>query len=137
MERITAAFVRIASEIDQATRQAELRFSDEEIDLTRESFRVRFVVRIHPGDEIAAGEGDAGVQCGDNSAVCLGMQSNARIATLMRNLDASPWLTNAELVETKAVQLNTLRVNEFSLNIRLKREKQADGAKPVAKEKGA
>ena len=49
-------------------------------------------------------------------------QSNARIATLMRNLDGSPWLGNAELVETKAVQLNNLRVNEFSLNIQLKRE---------------
>ena len=49
-------------------------------------------------------------------------QSNARIATLMRNLDGSPWLANAELVETKAVQLNNLRVNEFSLNVQLKRE---------------
>jgi type IV pilus assembly protein PilN len=52
-------------------------------------------------------------------------QSNARIATLMRNLDTSPWLANSELVETKAVQLNNLRVNEFSLNIQLKREKPA------------
>ena len=64
-------------------------------------------------------------------------QSNARIATLMRNLDTSPWLTNAELVETKAVQLNNLRVNEFSLNIQLKREQAPDVGKPVAKEKGA
>lgn len=63
-------------------------------------------------------------------------QSNARIATLMRNLDTSPWLTNAELVETKAVQLNNLRVNEFSLNIQLKRE-AADTGKPAAKEKAA
>ena len=63
-------------------------------------------------------------------------QSNARIATLMRNLDASPWLVNAELVETKAAMLNSLRVNEFSLNIQLR--KQLDGAKPVpGKEKGA
>jgi type IV pilus assembly protein PilN len=64
-------------------------------------------------------------------------QSNARIATLMRNLDSSPWLSNAELVETKAVQLNNLRVNEFSLNIQLKREQAPDAGKPVAKEKGA
>ena len=64
-------------------------------------------------------------------------QSNARIATLMRNLDTSPWLSNAELVETKAVQINNLRVNEFSLNIQLKREQGADAGKPVAKEKGA
>ena len=64
-------------------------------------------------------------------------QSNARIATLMRNLDGSPWLSNAELVETKAVQLNSLRVNEFSLNISLKRDQGAEAAKPAAKEKGA
>ena len=49
-------------------------------------------------------------------------QSNARIATLMRNLESSPWLATADLVETKAVQLNNLRVNEFSLNILVKRE---------------
>ncbi|MBK8739302.1 MAG: PilN domain-containing protein [Betaproteobacteria bacterium] len=64
-------------------------------------------------------------------------QSNARIATLMRNLDTSPWLTRAELVETKAVQLNSLRVNEFSLNIQLKRDQPPDAGKPAAKEKGA
>ncbi len=64
-------------------------------------------------------------------------QSNARIATLMRNLDSSPWLSNAELVETKAVQLNNLRVNEFSLNIQLKRDQGAATGKPAAKEKGA
>ena len=64
-------------------------------------------------------------------------QSNARIATLMRNLDGSPWLSNAELVETKAVQLNNLRVNEFSLNVQLKREQAPDTGKPAAKGKGA
>lgn len=64
-------------------------------------------------------------------------QSNARIATLMRNIDTSPWLSNAELVETKAVQLNNLRVNEFSLNIQLKREAAVDTGKPATKEKAA
>ena len=64
-------------------------------------------------------------------------QSNARIATLMRNLDTSPWLTKAELVETKAVQLNNLRVNEFSLNVQLKRDQPPDAGKPAAKGKGA
>lgn len=64
-------------------------------------------------------------------------QSNARIATLMRNLDSSPWLTNPELVETKAVMLNGLRVNEFSLNVHLRKAAPADTAKPVAKEKSA
>ena len=66
-------------------------------------------------------------------------QSNSRIATLMRNLDASPWLTNAELVETKAAQVNNLRVNEFSLNIQLRKGPPPDTGRPTgpAKEKTA
>ena len=66
-------------------------------------------------------------------------QSNARIATLMRNIDSSPWLTNAELVETKALQVNNLRVNEFSLNVQLKKTPAPDSIKPAAgaKEKSA
>jgi type IV pilus assembly protein PilN len=32
-------------------------------------------------------------------------QSNARVSTLMRNVDASPWVTSPELVEIKLVQL--------------------------------
>jgi type IV pilus assembly protein PilN len=65
-------------------------------------------------------------------------QSNAQIATLMRNLDSSPWLTNAELVETKAAQVNNLRVNEFSLNVPLKKTQAPDAVTPAAgKEKAA
>jgi type IV pilus assembly protein PilN len=69
-------------------------------------------------------------------------QSNARIATLMRNLDSSPWLSNAELVETRAVMLNNLRINEFSLNVSVKKTaapepiRQQPAAAP-AKEKAA
>ena len=64
-------------------------------------------------------------------------QSNSRIATLMRNFDGSPWLSNAELVETKAVQLNNLRVNEFSLNIQLRKTPAPDAVRPAGKEKTA
>lgn len=46
-------------------------------------------------------------------------QSNARIATLIRNLDSSPFLEAPDLVESKAVMLNNLRVSEFSLNVKL------------------
>jgi len=42
-------------------------------------------------------------------------QSNARVSTLMRNLEASPWLENPQLVEIKAVTVNNVRANEFSL----------------------
>ena len=46
-------------------------------------------------------------------------QSNARVSTLMRNLEASPWLELPDLVEIKAVTVNNLRANEFSLNIKI------------------
>lgn len=46
-------------------------------------------------------------------------QSNARVSTLMRNLEASPWLELPDLVEIKAVTVNNLRANEFSLNVKI------------------
>jgi len=55
-------------------------------------------------------------------------QSNARVSTLMRNLGASPYLENAELVEIRAVPApdkSGSRVNEFNMNISIKRA-QAD-----------
>ena len=42
-------------------------------------------------------------------------QSNARVSTLMRNLEESPWLESPNLVEVKAVTVNNLRANEFTL----------------------
>lgn len=46
-------------------------------------------------------------------------QSNARVATFIRNLDASPWLESPELIETKATTVDKIRLNEFSLNVKL------------------
>jgi len=57
-------------------------------------------------------------------------QSNARVSTLMRNLGASPYLENPELVEIKAVPApdkSGNRVNEFNMNISIKRA-QSDQA---------
>ena len=57
-------------------------------------------------------------------------QSNARVSALMRNLGASPYLENPELVEIKAVNLNqnpNQRVNEFTMIISIKRNKGDDG----------
>ena len=51
-------------------------------------------------------------------------QSNARVSTLMRNLGASPYLENPELVEIKAAPApdkSGNRVNEFNMNISIKR----------------
>jgi type IV pilus assembly protein PilN len=60
-------------------------------------------------------------------------QSNARVSTLMRNLGASPYLENPELVEIKAVPAPDKtgnRINEFSMNISIKRAKAEDSAAP-------
>lgn len=59
-------------------------------------------------------------------------QSNARVSNLMRNLDASPHLQNADLVEVKAAVLNTRRVSEFSLNVSIERAKAQDGIEAKA-----
>jgi type IV pilus assembly protein PilN len=54
-------------------------------------------------------------------------QSNARVSALMRNIEASPWLEKPLLIEIKAVVLDKRRLNEFSLNARLKREAIVEG----------
>jgi type IV pilus assembly protein PilN len=65
-------------------------------------------------------------------------QSNARVSTLMRNIDASPWLEKPELVEIRAANVDKKRVSEFNMNMSLKRtqapaDKGAKGApKPAA-----
>lgn len=57
-------------------------------------------------------------------------QSNARVSTLMRNIQSSPWLSSPELVEIKLVPLPGApaqrggaadRVNEFTLNLQVRR----------------
>lgn len=62
-------------------------------------------------------------------------QSQARVSTLMRNLEASPHLENANLVEIKAVTTPGSRVNEFILNVNVARAKEETekDAKPAAK----
>jgi type IV pilus assembly protein PilN len=63
-------------------------------------------------------------------------QSNARVSTLMRNLGASPYLENPELVEIKAVpnpDKSGSRVNEFSMNISIKRARPDDSKGTASK----
>jgi type IV pilus assembly protein PilN len=63
-------------------------------------------------------------------------QSNARVSTLMRNLGASPYLENPELVEIKAVpnpDKSGGRVNEFNMNISIKRARPDDSRGAPAK----
>jgi len=59
-------------------------------------------------------------------------QSNARVSTLMRNIEASPWLSNPELVQIKLVSMPGAKdanpkVNEFTLGFQIKRATTLDG----------
>ena len=64
-------------------------------------------------------------------------QSNARVSTLMRNIEASPWLSTPELVEIKLVAMpgakdTTQKINEFTLRFLIKRAAGSDlDAAPV------
>lgn len=62
-------------------------------------------------------------------------QSNARVASLMRNLESSPWLENPVLEETKAALINGLRVNEFTLNVKLTSPQKEAEAKDASGKK--
>jgi type IV pilus assembly protein PilN len=59
-------------------------------------------------------------------------QSNARVSTLMRNIESSPWLENPTLVEVKASNVDRKRLSEFNLNFALKRQQQAKDASKAA-----
>jgi type IV pilus assembly protein PilN len=76
-------------------------------------------------------------------------QSNARVSTLMRNVEASPWLGQPELVEIKLVTppatrgpparaaANPERLNEFTMNLQVKRTMPpAAAVAPAAATKG-
>jgi type IV pilus assembly protein PilN len=58
-------------------------------------------------------------------------QSNARVSTLMRNIEASPWLQNPQLIEVKAATVDKKRVSEFNMYLELKRAAVAKDAKPA------
>ena len=59
-------------------------------------------------------------------------ESQARVSTLMRNLESSPNLESPGLVEIKAVQQGRLRANEFILNISITRAKVEEPARKAA-----
>jgi len=59
-------------------------------------------------------------------------QSNARVSTLMRNIESSPWLASPELVEIQASAVDKKRVSSFNMNLQLKRA--APPAKDASKD---
>ena len=66
-------------------------------------------------------------QAGAKISVTGYAQSNARVSAFMRNIEASPYLGSANLIEIKAVTVNTQRANEFVLDFLIKRVKADDG----------
>jgi len=69
-------------------------------------------------------------------------QSNARVSTLMRNIEASPWLTRPELVEIKLVQApgqqnRELKINAFTMTFQVKRVAPTEVKGPAAAPAGA
>ena len=49
--------------------------------------------------------------------------TNARVATLVRNLSVSNWMESPNLVEIKSLTVNNIKQNEFTLNVSLKAQK--------------
>lgn len=58
-------------------------------------------------------------------------QSNARVSTLMRSIQDSPWLNTPTLIEIHAITVTGSRLSEFSLNFNL--TKQAAPPPPALK----
>jgi type IV pilus assembly protein PilN len=70
-------------------------------------------------------------------------QSNARVSTLMRNIEASPWLSSPELVEIRLVPApgvaanSDLKINAFTMSFAIKRVAPTEDAGQAAPAKGA
>ncbi|MDE2117002.1 MAG: PilN domain-containing protein [Betaproteobacteria bacterium] len=58
-------------------------------------------------------------------------QSNARVSTLMRAIDSSPWLEKPSLVEIHASAIGSTRLSEFTLNFSLKKQAPATPTAPA------
>lgn len=71
-------------------------------------------------------------QSGDQIELLGYTQSSARVSTLMRNLEDSPWFEQPALVEIRAATVNGLRANEFNLRVRQSKQK-AEGEKQEAR----
>ncbi|MDN3575739.1 PilN domain-containing protein [Chitinimonas viridis] len=64
-------------------------------------------------------------------------QSSARVSTLMRSLEDSFIFEQPNLIEIKATNVGGQRVNEFSLNVKVTREKDEADEKAKANKKEA
>ncbi len=77
-------------------------------------------------------------QTGNKIALDGFTQSNARVSTLMRAIEDSPWLDTPTLIEIHATNSGAGRISEFKLNFNLTKPKaDTAGAAPTAKPVGA
>lgn len=71
------------------------------------------------------------VQAGQRLTITGYAQSNARITTLMNNLDESPLLERSTLIETKAEVVANRRLNAFSITTQIARQTTDAKAAPA------
>ncbi|HZP67559.1 MAG TPA: PilN domain-containing protein [Rudaea sp.] len=67
-------------------------------------------------------------QSGDTLTLEGVAQSNASVATYMRNLENSPWLVHSDLQKTEAKGNDKRNRYEFALNVKLRKPADADNA---------
>lgn len=76
-------------------------------------------------------------QTGNKISIVGYAQSNARVSTLMRAIEDSPWLDTPTLVEIHASTSAGARLSEFSLNFNLTKQEAVSPAPAPAKPVGA
>lgn len=72
-------------------------------------------------------------QAGDKISLVGYAQSNARVSSLMRNLDASPVMERPDLMEIRSAAVGNRRMSEFNLNVFITRQTTDDSGKKGAK----
>ena len=72
-------------------------------------------------------------QTGSDLSLSCYTQSSARVSTLMRNLETSPWFERPALVEIKVATVNNLRANEFNLTVQQSKQQLAEDNKGAKK----
>ncbi|MDD2686018.1 MAG: PilN domain-containing protein [Gallionella sp.] len=75
-------------------------------------------------------------QTGSKISITGYAQSNARISTLMRAVEDSPWLDSPALVEIHAASANGARVSEFTLTFNLTKGQSVSGNAAIPAVKG-
>jgi len=73
----------------------------------------------------------------DNSINLQGIaDTNARVATLVRNLSTSQWMESPNLIEIKSTKINNLKYNDFTMSVNLKVKQPPEADSGPKKNKG-